>query len=65
MRLIWYNRDEISDQDMIRAARVADRLLGKKKDIQFSPLLLNWLEGSDHERKASSTLSKDGRPHRP
>lgn len=30
MRLIWYNRDKFSDQDIIRAKAVADRLLGKK-----------------------------------
>ena len=29
MRLIWYNRDALSDEDMRQAKAVANRLLGK------------------------------------
>lgn len=30
MIIKWYNRDEFSDQDIIRAKAAADRLLGKR-----------------------------------
>jgi hypothetical protein len=43
VKLIWYNRDSISDQDMRQAKAVAERLLGKK---EFDTPLLPFFSGA-------------------